>query len=232
MLELDHVDAYYDKSHVLHDVSMRVDHDQVVALLGRNGAGKTTTIKSIMGVTPPTVEGSIRFEDEAIQGLPPEAVYKKGISWVPEERRLFPNLSVEENLRLAANRVDGRDRESVYDLFPRIEERLEQRAGTLSGGEQQMLAIGRAMLSDPSLLLVDEPFEGLMPSLVVDMVDALGTLRDEDALSIILSGQNLGEILSLSDYTYVLDGGEVKLAEVPDVLLADEELQETHLGVK
>jgi branched-chain amino acid transport system ATP-binding protein len=232
MLQLDSVDAYYEKSHVLHDLSLRVERDQVVALLGRNGAGKTTTIKSIMGVTPPTVEGTIRFEDEDVTALSPDDVFRRGISWVPEKRRLFPNLSVEENLRLAARQVDARDRSSVYNLFPRIEDRLEQRAGTLSGGEQQMLAIGRAMLSDPSLLLVDEPFEGLMPTLVTDMVDALRTLRDEESLSILLSGQNLEEILTLSDYMYVLDSGAVKLEDDPVALLDDPEKQAAFLGVK
>jgi len=232
MLQLDSVDVYYEKSHVLHDLSLRVERDQVVALLGRNGAGKTTTIKSIMGVTPPTVEGTIRFEDEDVTALSPDDVFRRGISWVPEKRRLFPNLSVEENLRLAARQVDARDRSSVYNLFPRIEDRLEQRAGTLSGGEQQMLAIGRAMLSDPSLLLVDEPFEGLMPTLVTDMVDALRTLRDEEGLSILLSGQNLEEILTLSDYMYVLDSGAVKLEDDPVALLDDPEKQAAFLGVK
>ena len=232
MLQLDSVDAYYEKSHVLHDLSIRVERDQVVALLGRNGAGKTTTIKSIMGMTPPTVEGTIRFEDEDITASSPDDVFRRGISWVPEKRRLFPNLSVEENLRLAARQVNARDRSSVYDLFPRIEDRLEQRAGTLSGGEQQMLAIGRAMLSDPSLLLVDEPFEGLMPTLVTDMGEALRTLRDEQGLSILLSGQNLEEILSLSDYMYVLDSGAVKLEDEPVALLDDPEKQAAFLGVK
>jgi len=232
MLQLDSVDAYYEKSHVLHDLSLRVERDQVVALLGRNGAGKTTTIKSIMGMTPPTVEGTIRFEDEDVTALSPDDVFRRGISWVPEKRRLFPNLSVEENLRLAARQVDARARSSVYNLFPRIEDRLEQRAGTLSGGEQQMLAIGRAMLSDPSLLLVDEPFEGLMPTLVTDMVDALRTLRDEEGLSILLSGQNLEEILTLSDYMYVLDSGAVKLEDDPVALLDDPEKQAAFLGVK
>jgi branched-chain amino acid transport system ATP-binding protein len=232
MLELDNVNGYYDKSHILKDLSFEVDANEIVALLGRNGAGKTTTFRGIMGVLP-RIEGRISMHGNDITGQTPDKVYNSGIAWIPERRRIFANLSVEENLEMGLSDPDHREERfrEVFELFPRLEERLDQQGGTMSGGEKQMLAIGRALVSDPDLLLVDEPFEGLMPSLVDDVADAVDELSEKD-IAMILADQQTEESLDLADRAYIIENGEIVHEDDADSIAADEELQERYLGVQ
>lgn len=230
MLRVRGIDAYYDRSHVLHDISLEVGDNQIVALLGRNGAGKSTTIKSIMGVSPPETTGDVEYNGHSLSGKPSDEVFGHRISWVPETRRVFPNLTVADNLTLGSN-SDDPNFESIYDLFPRLEERRNQKAGTLSGGEQQMLTIGRALISEPDLLLVDEPFEGLMPQLVTQFAATLRNLRERN-LSMLIAEQRVELTLELADFVYIIDSGEIVFSDDPEVVLDDEELQERYLGVR
>ena len=233
MLSLNNVDAYYGKSHVLHEVSLEFGSNEIVALLGRNGAGKTTTIRSIMGLMP-RVEGEILFKETSLVGMAPDKVFKKGISWVPEEQRIFVNLSVEENLKLGGLHSGKRgpeQYEEVFELFPRLEERREQIARGLSGGERQMLALARALLCDPDLLLVDEPYEGLMPQLVDDVADVLDELSERD-MSIFMTEQKMDDTLRLADRAYVMENGQIVYEGDANELLEDTELRERLLGVK
>ncbi|MFO7926764.1 ABC transporter ATP-binding protein [Natronomonas sp.] len=232
MLKLRSVNGYYDKSHILKDVSLEVGSDEIVALLGRNGAGKTTTCRGIMGVLP-RIEGQITMNGTDITGQSPDKIYQNGIAWIPERRRIFANLSVEENLEMGL--TDQSQRKSrfqeVFDLFPRLEERLDQQGGTMSGGEQQMLAIGRALVADPDLLLVDEPFEGLMPSLVDDVADAVAKLSEKD-IAMILADQKTDEALELADRAYIIENGQIVHEDDADSIGSDQELQEKYLGVQ
>ncbi|WP_121823124.1 ABC transporter ATP-binding protein [Halostella salina] len=233
MLSVDGIDTHYGESHVLFDVSLSVGRGEVVALVGRNGAGKTTTLRSIMCLTPVT-SGEITKDGEPIHGLEPHGVRKRGVSWVPEERRVFGDLTVEENLRLAAHSGDGGDDrfEDVYERFPRLDERRDQKAGTMSGGEQQMLAIARGLLGpETDLLLLDEPSEGLAPQIVDDVADIIRDLN-EDGVTILLVEQNAEMALELADRAYVLETGEVVHDAPAGELLADREAMESYLGVK
>jgi len=230
MLELDSVDAYYGNSHVLHDLSMTVGDDETVALLGRNGAGKTTTIKSIMGIET-TVVGTITFDGTPLTGLSPDEVFDEGISWIPQERRVFPLLTVDENLTLGGHDAGEAQRAEIYELFPRLENRLEQRAGTLSGGEQQMLAVARGLLSDPDLLLVDEPFEGLMPGLVTDLREVLTELTETTDMSILITSQKTDVVLQFVERALMIQNGSVEYEGAASDLRGDVELQEQYLGV-
>lgn len=233
-LIIDSIDTYYGDSHVLFDVSLSVDESEIVALVGRNGAGKTTTLRSIMGLTP-AQSGRIEKDGEPIDGLDPHQVRKRGISWVPEERRVFGGLTVEENLRLAAHSADTDQRErieEVYQRFARLDERRTQKAGTLSGGEQQMLAIARALLGpETDLLLLDEPSEGLAPQIVED-VEAIIRELNEEGVTILLVEQNAEMALGLADRAYVLETGEVVHESSADELLADRAAMEQYLGVQ
>ena len=231
MLELQDIGAYYGKAQALHGLSFDVSPDEIVALLGRNGAGKTTTFRSIMG-TGPRVEGTIRFNGENITGLPPEKVFDKGISWIPESQRIFPNLTVEENLKMGVRGKRAPDNfEEIFELFPRLEERLNQRAGTMSGGERQMLALGRGLVSDPELLLVDEPFEGLMPILVDEVGETLDELAERE-LSMVITEQQTEAVLEIADRAVIIEKGEVTHVGDAAKLAADNELQERYLGVQ
>lgn len=230
MLEMDSVNTFYGNSHVLHDLTMQVGDDETVALLGRNGAGKTTTIKSIMGIDT-TVEGTITFEGTSLVGMTPDEVFNEGISWIPQERRVFPLLTVNENLTLGGHNGGEDQREAIYDLFPRLEDRLEQRAGTLSGGEQQMLAIARGLLSEPDLLLVDEPFEGLMPGLVTDLRDVLTELTAETDMSLLITSQKTDTVLEIVDRALMIQNGSVEYEGPASELLGNVDLQEEYLGV-
>jgi len=235
LLEVDEIDTYYGKSHILNDISLSVPEEGFVTLIGRNGAGKTTTIESIMGMVIPR-DGTITFRGEDVTNAEPNETSMAGISIIPEHRRIFADLTVQENLRLGhlghdAESVDTEARlEDVYDYFPRLEERGEQRSGTLSGGEQQMLAIGRALLSDPDLLLVDEPTEGLMPSLVDKLRDILVQIND-DGLALLLVEQNARLALDISDYGYIIDEGEIRAEGDSDDLAADDEIKQRYLMV-
>lgn len=232
MLEIESVDGYYGKSHILKGLSLEVGDDEIVALLGRNGAGKTTTYRGIMGVLP-RIEGRITMHGEDITGLPPDEVYNRNISWIPERRRIFANLDVQENLEMGL--TDRSERESrfqeVFDLFPRLEERLDQQAGTLSGGEQQMLAIGRALVGHPDLILVDEPFEGLMPTLVDDVADALAKLAKGD-VAMLIADQRTEETLELADSAYIIENGRIVHSDSAAGVASDGDLQEKYLGVQ
>ncbi len=198
MLQLTDVHTYYGDSHILHGVSLRLPAGEAVGLLGRNGAGKTTTIRSIMGFTPPRA-GSIRFKDRELVGQPPYRIARLGIGLVPQGRRVFPDLTVRENLLLGARRgSDGWSLESALERFPHLRERQKQLGGTLSGGEQQMLAIARALMTNPQLLLMDEPSEGLAPALVREIGQIIAELK-ADKLAFILVEQNLPLALSTVD---------------------------------
>ena len=245
ILELEDVDAYYGESHILRDVSMTVEEGEICALLGRNGAGKTTTLRSIAGASPPEVrDGTVRFAGEDITGDAPEDVAARGISLVPEERRVFAELTVEENLHLpsvaanTANRIgrsvaparEGMSVEEVTEYFPRLAERQDQQAGTLSGGEQQMLAIARALRQPTDLLLLDEPYEGLAPQIIEAVERAIGRIQDAGK-TILLVEQNAVAAIDIADSCYVLDQGEIVFEGTADELDADPETRERYLGV-
>ena len=225
LLELDGVHTYYGESHILQGVDLEVGDDEVVALLGRNGVGKTTTLRSILQLTPPA-EGSIRFKGDELVGKDTYEIAEAGIGWIPEERRMFSRLSVEENLRAAVPTAAGvaEGLELAYDTFPILEERAGQRAGDLSGGQQQMLAIARGLVGQNELLLVDEPSEGLAPKIVTDVGEAL--LSASASVPILLIEQKLGLALDLADRYYVMDHGEIiDRGETAGVTADDEQLR-------
>ena len=230
MLQLTDVHTYYGDSHILHGVTLRLDGGEAIGLLGRNGAGKTTAIRSIMGFTPPRA-GSIRFADRELVGLPSHRIARLGVGLVPQGRRIFPDLTVLENLVLAARtRPDGWTLERALERFPRLRERQKQLAGTLSGGEQQMLAIGRALMTNPRLLLMDEPSEGLAPMIVREIGAIIGELKRE-RLSFILVEQNLALALGSVDRVYVMNRGTIVFEGTPRALLEDEAIHRQYLGV-
>jgi len=245
LLELGNVNAYYGESHILRDISMNVEEGEICALLGRNGAGKTTTLRSITGATPPEVrDGTITFKGEDITGMPAEDVSVHGISLVPEERRLFPDLTVGENLHLAevvrnkSNTIgrslsfehEGLSTDEVFELFPRLEERVDQKAGTLSGGEQQMLSIGRALKQNTDLLLLDEPYEGLAPQ-IIDAVEAAVERIASAGTTILLVEQNAAAAINLADRCYVIDQGKVVFDGESEALRDNDEVRQRYLGV-
>lgn len=231
LLDIADINTYYDEAHVLHDLSLDVGEGEVVALLGRNGAGKTTTLRSIMGVQPPRT-GKITFRDESIAGLNPEDIYKKGIGYISEDRGIFPHLSVRENLLVGLDR--GRDPdeafEPIFEYFPRLQERLEQDGGTLSGGEQQMLAIARTLVSNPEILLIDEPTEGLMPTLVESIADIIKQLNN-DGHTILLVEQNTDMTLEIADRVFVISKGQIQFQGTPADVEANEEIVNEYLAV-
>lgn len=222
LLEVEDIHTYYGESHILQGVSLDVNQDEVVALLGRNGVGKTTTMRSILQLTPPT-KGSIRFRDEELVGKNTYEVAEAGIGWIPEDRRMFGQLSVEENLQ--ASIPDTGKMESslrmAYDTFPILEERKRQESSTLSGGQQQMLAIARGLVGDNDLLLVDEPSEGLAPQIVADVGEAL--LKASQQIPILLVEQKLSLALDLADRFYVMDHGEIVMEGDTDEYSAEDE---------
>ena len=225
LLELAGVNTYYGEIHILHGVDLTVEADEVVALLGRNGVGKTTTFRSILQLTPPR-EGSITFRGEELVGKDTYEVADAGIGWIPEDRRMFSRLTVEENVRAAVpDRAGVPDAlELTYETFPVLEERAGQRAGDLSGGQQQMLAIARGLVGDNDLLLVDEPSEGLAPKIVTDVGEAL--LAASESVPILLVEQKLGLALDLADRFYVMDQGIiVDSGDTDEVGVDDERLR-------
>jgi branched-chain amino acid transport system ATP-binding protein len=223
------VHTYYGDSHVLHGVSLGVAGGEVVAILGRNGMGKTTLIRSIVGFTPPR-RGRVRFAGEDITGWAPFRRVERGMALVPQGRRVFASLSVRENLDVARAGAGRWTRERVYELFPRLRERGPNRASKLSGGEQQMLAVGRSLMSNPTLLLMDEPTEGLAPLLVREVGRVIGELKRE-GLSILLVEQNLPMAAAVADRVHVLNRGEIVYSGTPAALLADETVKSRYLGV-
>ena len=229
MLEVDAVHTFYGESHVLHGASLEVSRGEVVALLGRNGAGKTTLVRSIIGFERPR-RGRIAWEGAAIQGQPPYTIARRGVGLVPQGRRLFAPLSVAENLVFGA-RPGPWTADRVYALFPRLRERAEQGATTLSGGEQQMLAIGRALLTNPRLLLLDEPSEGLAPLIVRELGGVLAALKGE-GLAMLVVEQNLPLALRVADRVYVLSRGRVVYHGSPGELATDEDVKRRYLGIQ
>jgi branched-chain amino acid transport system ATP-binding protein len=232
-LTLTGINALYGDSHVLHDVSFAVQPGRVLALLGRNGAGKTTCMSAIIGFLP-LRDGDIRLFGESITRLAPETISRKGIGFVPQGRRIFPTLTVRENLIVAQQTRNGIDKpwtlERVCDLFPRLKERLGQHAGSLSGGEQQMLAIGRALMGNPRLLLMDEPSEGLAPLIVAEVGRTIARLKAEGQ-SIVLVEQNIKLAFDLADDVVMLNTGRVVFAGAAGEVRNNEELITQHLGV-
>jgi branched-chain amino acid transport system ATP-binding protein len=227
-LRVEGVHTYYGESHVLHGVSLTVGTGEAVALLGRNGAGKTTMIRSIVGFTPPR-EGRVLFDGEAIHRWPAYRIARRGLALVPQGRRIFAPLSVRENMLLGA-RANGWTLERVFELFPRLRERADQSGGTLSGGEQQMLAVARALLTNGRMLLLDEPSEGLAPLIVREIGRILRSLKSEH-LSILLVEQNYHLALQVADRVYVMNKGQIIYQGTPESLQADEEVKRRYLGV-
>ena len=208
MLNVDRIHTYYGSSHILFEVSLTVNKAEVVGLLGRNGAGKSTTLRSIMGLTPPK-EGRITFNGEDITGQKAYALVRKGIAYVPDDRRVFADLNLDDNLEIVHNRRTDWSKEKVYTLFPTLKEIRTRRSGNLSGGEQQMLTIGRALMSSPELLLLDEPTEGLAPLIVTELENQILAMKDA-GISILLSEQNVKSALKLISRVYVIDNGRLR----------------------
>jgi branched-chain amino acid transport system ATP-binding protein len=229
MLNVNKIHTYYGLSHILFDVSLAVSKGEAVGLLGRNGAGKSTTMKSIMGLTPPA-KGNIRFNNEDITGGKPYLLFRKGIGYVPDDRRVFADLTVDDNLEIVHRRTEEWNKNRVYDLFPALGEIRSRRAGNLSGGEQQMLTIARALMGSPELLLLDEPTEGLAPLIVRDLEEQILKLRNA-GISILLSEQNIKSALKMISRVYVIDNGRIRFTGTVDELEANEEVKKKYLMV-
>ena len=229
MIELNKINTYYGLGHILHDLSLTVGESEVVALLGRNGAGKTTTMRSIAGLTPPRT-GEIRYKGRDIAGFEAHRVSRLGIALVPETRDIFSFLSARENLSIAQRKTSRWQIDNVLQRFPRLKERLNNKGRELSGGEQQMLAIARALLTGPDLLLLDEPSQGLAPMVVNAVMDTIRDLKKE-RVSMLLVEQNAEMALQLADRVYVIDHGTVVFEGTPAALRADRQVTMTYLGV-
>jgi branched-chain amino acid transport system ATP-binding protein len=234
MLDVQNIHTYYGQSHILQGVSLRVKEGEIVLLSGRNGAGKTTTIRSISGLVPPK-SGDVFFRGEKISGLPVHVISRKRISLVPEGRMIIPGLTVYENLKLATlkNQDKGKVKnlfERVAQIFPRLKERWTQEGTSLSGGEQQMLAIARALVSDPVLMLIDEPSEGLSPILVEKIAEVLKEIKNQ-GMTILLVEQNTEMALEISDRCYLMDEGVVKFEGSPGEIKGNEEIQREYLAI-
>ena len=234
MLEVENLHVSYGAIKALHGVSLKVEKGSIVTLIGANGAGKSTTLRALSGLVKPTA-GSIKYEGEEITRLPANKVVSRGLCHVPEGRMVFPNLTVAENLRMGAylqrdKKWIGNQTEYVFSLFPRLKERESQAAGTLSGGEQQMLAIGRALLSKPKFLMLDEPSLGIAPLLVKTIFERIVEINREQGLTILLVEQNANLALDVSSYGYVLETGKVLLEGPSAELKANPQVQEAYLG--
>jgi branched-chain amino acid transport system ATP-binding protein len=230
LLEVDRINSYYGDSHILFDVSMRVEAREVVALLGRNGAGKTTTLRTLMGVVAPR-SGSIRLDGAPIEGQPPFAIARRGVQLVPEERRIFGSLSVEENLELAMLTAPGRwPLGRIYETFPRLAERRRSRGTDLSGGEQQMLAIARALIRGPKIILLDEPFEGLAPIIVRNLMEVCGQLA-EQGQTIVVVEQNVVAAMAIAHRAYIINNGHIVYDGSVADLKASPDVMTRYLGI-
>jgi branched-chain amino acid transport system ATP-binding protein len=234
MLEVNKINSFYDKSHVLHDVSLDVHDAEIVGLLGRNGVGKSTTLKSIMGMVRPK-EGSIRFNGKEAVGLKPYQMAKLGVGYVPEDRRIFPTLTVRQNLLLGMKSgkqtiTGGWSIEKVYDFFPELRQRDSFKGGNLSGGEQQMLTIGRTLMGDPSLVLLDEPTEGLAPQVVETVINVIEEIHRSGVL-VLLVEQSMDVVMDLADSVMIMNKGEIVYKGTPDELQASPHIIETYLEV-
>jgi len=231
MLEVSGLAAGYQGSDVVQDVAFHIDPGEAVMIIGSNGAGKTTLFRAVVGLLAPSA-GDVRFEGEDIAGMPAQRIVRRGISFVPAERHLFPRMTVQENLSLGAypKRPDPETMAVVMDLFPRLDERRKQTAGTMSGGEQQMLAVGRALMSNPSLIVLDEPTTGLAPRLAAEAYEALGVLRDR-GLTVLVAEQQVPLAMAFSDRGYVLENGRIKTEGTSAELAQDPEVRRAYLGV-
>jgi len=230
LLEVTALNSYYGDSHILFDVGMRVERNEVVALLGRNGAGKSTTLKSLMGVVQPQ-SGSVMFDGADLVGKPSHAVAQAGMQLVHEDRRIFGSLNVEENIVLAGLTAQHKwPLDRIYEMFPRLKERRGSRGTDLSGGEQQMLAIARALVRDPKIILLDEPFEGLAPVIVRDLIKACRDLAAAGQ-TIVLVEQNLAAALALAQRVYVINNGHIVHEGTSAALKADPSVLHRYLGV-
>jgi branched-chain amino acid transport system ATP-binding protein len=235
LLEVSDLDAFYGRAHILQGVSFSMGAESV-AIIGRNGMGKTTLCAAIMGIKPPDARGSIRFEGEELVGRPSYRIAGAGIGYVPQGRRLFPSLSVDEHLRMISRRGGGNGArrwtaDDVYELFPRLGERKRNGGAQLSGGEQQMLAIGRALLTSPRLLIMDEPSEGLAPTIIESLIETFKQL-EQDGLAILLIEQNLGVATSLAERQLVMVAGTIAAETTATQIASDPEAQRRYLGVE
>jgi len=236
LLELKNVHTYYGKIHALKGISLRVEKGEIVTLIGSNGAGKSTTLRTISGLLTPR-QGEVRFGDKRIDQSPSHEIVKLGIAQSPEGRRIFPRLTVLENLEMGAylhntrNATYGEDLDRVYELFPRLRERVAQKGGTLSGGEQQMLAIGRALMTRPQMLLLDEPSMGLAPVLVEQIFEIIKTINAQ-GMTVLLVEQNALQALGIANRGYVLQSSEIVLEDDAKALSENEIVQKTYLGLE
>jgi len=234
LLKVQELNAWYDHSHIIQGVSFEVHAGEIVTFMGRNGAGKTTTLRTMMGLVQ-KCKGEVLFDGASLLGLPTHIRYQKGLAYVPEERRIVPSLTVEENLQLGllASTLRGEMSalvEEIAQTFPRLKERLQQEGTSLSGGEQQMLAIARAMMARPRMILLDEPSEGIMPILVDEMFE-LFTRMKQQGTTILLVEQNVERALSISDRAYIFDQGQIVHQGFGSDLLADQEIQDKYCAV-
>jgi branched-chain amino acid transport system ATP-binding protein len=234
LLAVEEIHTYYGEAHILQGVSLTVAEGEVVTLIGRNGAGKTTTLRSIMGIARPR-QGRVRLRGDDVTALGTHEIARRGIAWIPEERRVLPNLTVLENLRLGMLGAKGSDGDrdvldEVFEYFPRLRERIDHRGRFLSGGEQQMLAIARGLVSRPSVMLVDEPTEGLAPLLVKNLTEILGAINRRGT-TILLVEQTLEVAMGLSHRLYVMDQGRIQFEGTPDALRRDPTIQQRFLEI-
>ncbi|BDG10206.1 ABC transporter ATP-binding protein [Anaeromyxobacter paludicola] len=233
MLKVEGLSVHYGGIHALQGIGLEVPDGSIVSLIGANGAGKSTTLRSVVGLVKPTA-GTVSWNGETLTGLPTREIVKRGVCLVPEGRRVFPNLTVDENLTLGAySRSDkagiAADRKKVFGFFPRLEERAKQKAGTLSGGEQQMLAVGRALMTRPKILMMDEPSLGLAP-LVVKMIFGIVRAINQEGVTVLLIEQNAKAALEIADHGYVLETGRIILQGPGKELLADDRVRSAYLG--
>jgi branched-chain amino acid transport system ATP-binding protein len=236
LLELENVHSYYGHIHALHGISLRVEEGEIVTLIGANGAGKSTTLRTISGLIKPR-QGTVRLRDQDITSLPPYQIVEKGVGHVPEGRGIFPRLTVQENLEMGAFTINdkaelARRMETVFVLFPRLKERIRQKGGTLSGGEQQMLATARGLMLKPSILLMDEPSMGLAPVLVEAIFGVIRELNQKDGTTILLVEQNALMALSIAHRGYVLQTGQIVVGDTSENLKKNEMVRAAYLGVK
>ncbi len=234
MLKISDLRTGYNGGEIVHGISLEVPDNQIVAIVGGNGAGKSTLIKAITGLIPLT-SGTAEYNGEKLNGLSPDKIMQKGVCLVPEGRQLFPNMTVEDNLDIGSCTKESRKRrkenkEEMFLIFPRLLERRRQLTGTLSGGEQQMVAMARALMSNPKLLIMDEPSWGLAPILVTEMFQTIEMIRDRGT-AILIVEQNVGKTLSISDWGYVIENGTVVMQDVGKKLLQDESLKKAYLGI-
>ena len=233
MLKVDNINVYYGSIHAIKDISFEVCRGQIVTLIGANGAGKSTTLQTVSGLLH-SKTGSIEFLGKSLAGVAPHRIVEHGLAHVPEGRRVFPNLTVSENLKIGAylrrdKQAVQKDAEHVYELFPRLKERSWQLAGTLSGGEQQMLAVGRALMSSPKLIMMDEPSLGLAPLVVQDIFSIIRQINSE-GITVLLIEQNANMALKIADKAYVMETGRITMEGTGAELLADETIKEAYLG--